>query len=166
METTAGESIRRDVFERLNRRAPTRQAYALRMAPMIDMIFLLLIFFLVTAKWRPEEDFLPLQLPTAQGQDAVFGRPDPLEIHILATATGCGIRMGEFGEVQIDNRTIDADMAVLMDRMGDCLRAQKRFAGDPVEIVCGPDLKWEHLARIYNLFYGAGLSDITFRMTE
>jgi hypothetical protein len=53
-----------------------------------------------------------------------------------------------------------------MAKMNECMLAQKRFAGDPVEIICGPDVKWEHLARIYNLFFGAGLTDITFRMTE
>jgi biopolymer transport protein ExbD len=166
LETTASESIHRDFFDRLGRRAPSRGGYALRMAPMIDMIFLLLIFFLVTAKWRPQEDFLPFQLPAAQVQNGVLGRPEAMEIYISATASGCEIRIGELHPVQIDNETIDANLAVLMEKMNECMLAQKRFAGDPVEIICGPDVKWEHLARIYNLFFGAGLTDITFRMTE
>ncbi len=138
----------------------------MRMAPMIDMIFLLLIFFLVTAKWRPQEDFLPFQLPAAQAQSAVLGRPEAMEIYISATPSGCEVRIGELHPVQIDNETIDASLAVLMAKMNECMLAQKRFSGDPVEIICGPDVKWEHLARIYNLFFGAGLTDITFRMTE
>jgi len=35
-----------------------------------------------------------------------------------------------------------------------------------VEIICQPKVKWEYLAKIYNTFYGAGLTDITFAMTE
>ena len=166
METTASESIHRDVFERLERRAPSRAGYTLRMAPMIDMIFLLLIFFLVTAKWRPQEEFLPFQLPGAQAQNGALGCPEAMEICISATPSGCEVRIGELHAVQIDNATIDANLAVLMEKMNECMLAQKRFAGDPVEIICGPDVKWEHLARIYNLFFGAGLTDITFRMTE
>jgi biopolymer transport protein ExbD len=136
------------------------------MAPMIDMIFLLLIFFLVTAKWRPQEDFLPFQLPAAQAQNGVLAFSEAMEIYISATPSGCEVRIGELHPVQIDNETIDANLAVLMAKMNECMLAQKRFAGDPVEIICGPDVKWEHLARIYNLFFGAGLTDITFRMTE
>jgi len=166
LETTASESIHRDVFDRLDRRAPSRAGYTLRMAPMIDMIFLLLIFFLVTAKWRPQEDFLPFQLPVAEAQNGVLGCPEAMEIYISATPSGCEVRIGELHPVQIDNETIDANLAVLMEKMNECMLAQKRFAGDPVEIICGPDVKWEHLARIYNLFFGAGLTDITFRMTE
>jgi len=166
LETAASESIHRDVFERLDRRAPSRAGYTLRMAPMIDMIFLLLIFFLVTAKWRPQEDFLPFQLPGAQAQNGVLGCPEAMEIYISATPSGCEVRIGELHPVQIDNKTIDANLTLLMAKMNECMLAQKRFAGDPVEIICGPDVKWEHLARIYNLFFGTGLTDITFRMTE
>ncbi|MCK4293710.1 MAG: biopolymer transporter ExbD [Planctomycetes bacterium] len=166
METTGIDSIQREVFDRLSRRARPRRGSALRMAPMIDMIFLLLIFFLVTAKWRPQEDFLPFQLPAAQAQDAVLGRPEALEIHIFATQIGCRVQIGQLHTVQIDNETIDANLALLMDKIAESLRTQKRFAGDPVEIICGPEVKWEYLAKIYNLFFGAGLTDITFRMTE
>ena len=136
------------------------------MAPMIDMIFLLLIFFLVTAKWRPQEDFLPLQLASAQARDASLGRPEPLEIHILAASNGCTVRIGQADVIQIDDGSIEADLATMTEKMEASLLAQKRFADDPVEIICGEDVKWEHLARIYNVFFGAGLTDITFRMTE
>ena len=158
------ESIQRDIFRRVF--TSRRRLFALRMAPMIDMIFLLLIFFLVAAKWRPQEDFLPLRLPVAQAQERRIGQPEPLIIHIFSTQTGCQVQIGEFGAVQIDNEDIEADLALLMEKTGDCLLAQKRFADDPIEIICGPEVKWDHLAKIYNMFFGAGLTDITFAMTE
>ena len=68
--------------------------------------------------------------------------------------------------VQIENQTIEANLAALMEKMEKCLLAQKRFATDPIEIICEPEVKWEHLAKIYNMFFGAGLTDITFQMTE
>ena len=155
--------MQRDVFNRLN---STRRRPTLRMAPMIDMIFLLLIFFFVAAKWRPEENFLPFQLPTAQAQNHRLGKPEPLIIHIFATETGCQVQIGQFRTVQIENKKIEANLAVLMEEIRKCLLAQKRFATDPIEIVCAPEVRWEHLAKIYNVFFGAGLTDITFRMTE
>ena len=158
------ESIQRDVFNRLF--ATRRRRFTLRMAPMIDMIFLLLIFFLVAAKWRPEEDFLPFKLPTAQAQDYRVGAPEPLLISISATATGCIVRIGTLGSVQIHNQRIEQDLVALMEKMQECLTAQKRYATDPIEIICSPEIKWQYVAKIYNIFFGAGLTDITFRMTE
>ena len=156
--------MQRDGFNRVfsNRRRP----FTLRMAPMIDMVFLLLIFFLVAAKWRPQEDFLPFQLPLAQAHEQRIGKPEPLMIHISATQTGCQVQIGQSDAVQIENQTIEANLAVLMEQIEKCLLAQKRFATDPIEIVCAPEVKWEHLTKIYNTFFGAGLTDITFRMTE
>lgn len=143
-----------------------RHPFALRMAPMIDIIFLLLIFFFVAAKWRPTEDFLPFQLSAAHAQNLAIGKPEPLIIHIWETQAGCNVQIGQFQTVQIENETIEANLAVLMEQMNNCLLAQKRFATDPIEIVCSPEVKWDHLAKIYNMFFGAGLTDITFRMTE
>lgn len=166
MEPTSNGSIHEDVFGGLRRRAPHRRGFGLRMVPMIDMIFLLLIFFLVAAKWRPQEDFLPLHLAAAQAQDAVLTRPEPLEIHIFTIPAGCRVQIGRADEVKIDDSTIEADLAAMIAKIQACLLAQKRFAGDPIEIICNGDVKWDHLAKIYNVFFGAGLTDITFRMTE
>ena len=157
-------SVRRDILSRLN--GGRRSSFTLRMAPMIDMTFLLLIFFLVAAKWRPKEDFLPFQLPAAQAQEHRIGRPEPLMIYIFATQTGCQVQVGQSGDVQIKDETVEADLAILMEEIRKHLDAQKRYAGDPIEIVCSPEVKWDYLTKIYNMFFGAGLTDITFQMTE
>jgi biopolymer transport protein ExbD len=156
--------MRRDICKEVF--ASRRHPFTLRMAPMIDMIFLLLIFFLVAAKFRPQEDFLPFQLPTAHTQRQAIGKPEPLTIHISTTHSGCQVQISRLHTVQIENENIEADLVVLMEKIKECLLAQKRFADDPVEIVCDAEVKWQHLAKIYNLLYGAGLTDITFQMTE
>jgi hypothetical protein len=53
-----------------------------------------------------------------------------------------------------------------MEKTRQCLLEQKRYASDPVEIICASEVKWEYLAKIYNIFIGMGFTDITFRMTE
>lgn len=164
METTENESMQKVISHRLS--TGRRRYFTLRMAPMIDMIFLLLIFFLVAAKWRPEENFLPFQLPAAQAQERRLVKPEPLIIQIRPTETGCEVQIGQLSTIQIKNETAEANLSALMEEIEKSLLAQKRFATDPIEIVCDPDVKWEHLAKIYNIFYGAGLTDITFRMTE
>ncbi|MHC4361958.1 MAG: ExbD/TolR family protein [Planctomycetota bacterium] len=164
METVETERMQQTILRRLS--TGRRQYLTLRMAPMIDMVFLLLIFFLVAAKWRPAEDFLPFQLGTAQARPTGLVKPEPLIIQITATQTGCQVRIGNLSTVRITNQTTETDLANLMQETEKCLLAQKRFATDPIEIVCDPELRWEHLAKIYNILYGAGLTDITFRMTE
>ena len=153
-----------DIFNRI---FPSRRSrFTLRMAPMIDMIFLLLIFFIVAGKWRPQENFLPFDMPAAQAGSLQFGRPEPLMIHISATQTGCQVQIGQLYTVQIEDSRLVADLTVLMERIRQTLLDQKRFATDPVEVVCEPEVKWDHVAKIYNLFFGTGLTDITFQMTE
>jgi biopolymer transport protein ExbD len=154
------------ILDRLNTRR--RSPIGLRMAPMIDMIFLLLIFFLVAAKWRPKEDFLPLQLATAGTSIQSAGKPEPLTIQILATQTngGCRVQIGTAYAVDISSQKTEEGLAVMMEKTRQCLLEQKRYASDPVEIICASQVKWEYLAKIYNVIIGMGFTDITFRMTE
>lgn len=164
MKTEITQNSKRAIFGQT--KYAQRHRFGLRMAPMIDIIFLLLIFFLVASKWRPAEDFLPFQLPAAQAQEHRLGKPEPLMIYIFATETGCQVQIDQLHNVKIENENIDEDLAILMQKMQNCMLTQKRYVTDPVEIVCDPKLKWEHLAKIYNVFYGAGLTDITLPMTE
>jgi biopolymer transport protein ExbD len=164
LETVEKENMQREIFNRVF--ANRKRHFTLRMVPMIDMIFLLLIFFFVAAKYRPEENFLPLQLPAAQAQEYRLGKPEPLIINISAIDTGCQVQIGQFRTVQIENEKMEANLVALMEEIRNCLRQQKRVASDPIEIVCSPEVKWEHVAKIYNMFFGAGLTDITFRMTQ
>ena len=164
MDMLNRQNIQTHIFNRLFARP--RRSFTLRMAPMIDMIFLLLIFFLVAAKWRPKEDFLHFQLPTARGQTLRIGKPEPLIIQIAATATGCEVQVGQSRRAGIENQTIEENLAMLTRQISDTLVEQKRYAADPVEIICAPDVKWDYLAKIYNVLYTMGLTDITFQMTE
>ncbi len=138
----------------------------LRMAPMIDIIFLLLIFFLVAAKWRPAEDFLPLELPRASAATAAPGRTEPLAIYLFPTDAGAEVQIGQEATVPLPDENLSPALAELMEQLSDIMTRQGRHTGDPIEIITHSRLEWRYLAKIYNLFYGAGLSDITFQMTE
>jgi biopolymer transport protein ExbD len=135
---------------------------------MIDLIFLLLIFFIVAVRWRPQENFLPLQLPTANAGTAVQPtvKPEPLAFQITPTNAGCRVQIGASYAVDIPSQNPEQGLASLMEQTKQCLLEQKRYATDPVEIICAGKVKWENLARIYNVLYGMGLTDITFQMTR
>lgn len=164
METLRNQSIMGGFLPGLA--SNCRRGFSLQMAPMIDIIFLLLLFFLVAAKWRPQESFLPFHLPAADTQQREFGKPEPLVIRILTTQTGCNVQIGQSQIVQIANQTIEEDLAALTGKMRDCMLEQKRFVTDPVEIICQPSVKSRYWVKIYNVLAGLKLTDITISMTE
>ncbi len=159
-----GENIQkkmlRDVFE------SKKGSLVLRMAPMIDIIFLLLIFFLVAARWRPEERFLPIKLSAAQAGDLRIAAPDSLIIELTMQDDACRLTVAETVKAVIYPHSLEQDMVYALEKIQLTLENQKRRVDDPVEIVCSEDLCWDYLAKIYNILYGAGMTDITFRMTE
>ena len=146
--------------------AKRKSQFAIRMAPLIDIIFLLLIFFLVSANFRPQENFLPIKLSSPQQSQRTLAKPEPLEIYIFATEKGCDVRITKLHSVLINEGSINDDLVVLIEKIRLALETQKRKPDDPVEIICSDDVKWEHLTKIYNLFHGSGMTDITFRMTR
>lgn len=156
----AGDNIRTDGLRRILRRP--KVSFSLRMAPMIDMVFLLLIFFLVAVRWRPQEDFIPFRLQSAQGATVTLARPEPLRVFISVTQKGCLVDIGGVQSVEIESDSFDAGLAELMEKITSVMNEQKRYADDPVSIICAPDVKSLYWVRICNVFYGMNFTDITF----
>jgi biopolymer transport protein ExbD len=62
----------------------------LRIAPLIDTVFLLLIFFLVTAEAPTRETTLRLKIRRAEGEAAAAGR----ELLVVRLDAECGMEVG------------------------------------------------------------------------
>ena len=152
------------VFERMSTKG--RRGFSLRMAPMIDRIFLLLIFFLVAAKWRPEEELPPFRLPAARAASPAVGRLEPLRLHVSQTAEGCMVRIDSYALISLRKESFAEDLSRLMTQTERIMRSQRRVTSDPMEIACEEEVSWDYVARIYNVLCTAGLSDITFLITE
>ena len=60
----------------------------MQMGPMIDMVFLLLVFFMVTAKPVKDEADISIGLPGAVSQEETLDIPDEQRIVIQETWTG------------------------------------------------------------------------------
>lgn len=136
--------------------------------PMIDIIFLLLTFFILTANFRLPEDFLALKLPSTSSSHGL-GIIEPFHIDIAPTDTGYAVSLGGNAnslQVAIHENTSDADLALLAQSLLDSLNAQKRTAADPVEITCDDRIRWDSLVKIYNIINAAGIEDVTFNINE
>lgn len=164
MEASGDMAIRGRVLGQITRRGS--RGFSLRMAPMIDVIFLLLIFFVVAAKWRPQEDFLPFRLPAAGAAVPMAGRVEPLRLHVAPAENGCMVYINESETIQLHDEGFNEGLAQMMQRMQQIMVSQKRTTSDPVEIICDREVRWENVARVYNLLCSAGLNDVTFEMTE
>jgi biopolymer transport protein ExbD len=66
---------------------------AINLTPMIDVVFLLIIFFMVGARFTEMERQLDVQLPTAAGIEPLTARPDPITINVT-----------ESGEIDVRSR--------------------------------------------------------------
>jgi biopolymer transport protein ExbD len=164
MQEAYGDSIRAELSRRLgNRRGRTIN---LRVIPMIDVLFLLLILFILTSSFRPAESFLPFVLPKLEGAGTGAAVVEPLEIFVNATRSGCSIHVGQAGGVAVSEKEAEAGIVAFADRLAEVMKRQKRTAGDPVEIVCQDGVEWQYVVKVYDVLYGMGVGDITFRMTE
>lgn len=132
----------------------------LRMTPMIDVIFLLLTFFVLTAKFREPEQKLPILLGQAQA-GAVSGSDEPAAIHIEASAEGCAVRIGADPTVSIYAENPAEGLLILTRQIQNTLTA-----GRPVELYCEDAVSWDLVVKIYDVLYAMGAQNITFRINE
>ncbi len=156
--------LAREVAVAIRRRRTS--GVGVRMAPMIDVVFLLLTFFILTFRFRTPEEFLPITFPSP-AQARQIGIVEPLEIRINARAGGCAIAFGTIDRTQesvIDAKTLDADLLGMAAQFVEVLKSQHRTINDPVVIICGDDVPWDYLVKIYNVFHSMGINDVTFGM--
>ena len=64
-----------------NSRSKTEEA-TINLTPMIDVVFLLVIFFLVGSEFSEAESKIPVNVPTAGQMQAITRGPDELIVEI------------------------------------------------------------------------------------
>lgn len=159
---TPSGKIEESILEDIENNKKIFSNLCLRLTPLIDVIFLLLIFFFISAQFRPPEAVLPLGLPTAQANSSV-SIVEPLTVYILSAPEGCEIQIDQ-ENVNITAENIKQDLADFVDKFAGILKEQKRVLSDPVILVFDDDVQWDYVAKIYNLLYGLGANDLTFRL--
>lgn len=122
----------------------------LGMAPMIDVVFLLLIFFMCTASWKLLENQMPSQLPRAglgdQSQQDDF---DPIRVRLSRSATGVLVEC-------------DGQACGTFDGLVERLRARSRIVQLPVLIEGEPTVPFGHMVAALDACYRADLRSVAF----
>ncbi len=137
-----------------------RNSFNLRMTPMIDVVFLLLIFFLVAANWKAEESYLPLKLSSAKA-DTELIEIEPLQIKLSQQNNKCRLHLSS-KTITLEQANLTSDIAEFQRRLKNIMDKQKRSSSDPVELICNDGVKWNYIARIYDVLYGMQITDVTF----
>lgn len=142
------------------RRSVMHTLVTLNMTPMIDIIFNLLIFFIVGTRFAEVEGVLRSELPKAPSGGATASIPLlPIRIRLApdpATPDGCLIRIDNVTQIP---RTFH-DLAGLLEELkGDYWGYD---SDTPVVIVAGDDVQWQHVVDAFNAGRIAKYSNIQF----
>ncbi len=132
----------------------------LDISSLIDVCFLLLIYFLVTSTIAPRETDLGMSLPAANPSNEQ-PKIEPMFIRVDAGGviyTGVGA-----GQQQLDSDASVRDVP-LLDSQLDLYAAAARSAGSTplVQVYVDPGTTQQRVIDVLNSLAGAGISSVTF----
>ncbi len=157
MRQNAAQFFRRRMIRRRREQEQTDQG-GLDISSLIDVSFLLLIYFLVTSTLDPKEGDLQLTMPPPGGSpnQPVFDFDIPL---IAVDADGRVTMQEELVETETDNR----DLVTLEDRLSTYVEAQQLYGkGDrpAVKLEVDDSVGGQRFIDVMNCFAGVGIEDV------
>ena len=110
------------------------------LSPMIDMIFLLLVFFIVSTMYMSEIKTIPIRLPVAQNAETV-------------SKSNFSVTIKKDGSVYLDEDQIDVDLLVSNAAM-----ESKRDSSFSVIIRADGDASYKLVIELMDKLKGAGVT--------
>jgi biopolymer transport protein ExbD len=121
-----------------------------QMAPMVDVVFLLLFFFITTQIFSQWETEINITLPTASTGDTPQRLPGEIIINILAD-----------GETLVNQRVLDEPgLAALLQDLSAI------YPGQPVLLRADKTAAYEHVIRVLDQCRSADIWNIAFATIE
>jgi len=128
----------------------------INMAPMIDMVFLLLIFFMVASKLAQMER-VPVELPVADKSKVPDETPHRQMISILPAKEGA-----DQAQIFMNLETID-NLEDFATKIGAMYAANENMK---VYMRADKDVKYKHIKQIMDACSGVGIADVVFGTFE
>jgi len=144
------------VRRRIRGRAQSR--LLLNLAPMIDVTFLLLIFFSVTTTFKRAEGFLATKMPKDAGRPSVALPISPIVVRVQQYGPDAGdyrLRVDNFANAPA---TFGELTQFLIDVQGNPGFDRET----PVVIAAEPDVAWDHVVNGWIAAVRAGSKNINF----
>ena len=149
---------------RLLRDPRARARVSLSITPMIDVVFQLLIYFLLTAGFMGNERHLRAEMPgersdRAQRAELALER-EPLVIRLARDRGALAIELGGGLAPPRDARGLEQ---VLRDALVGPDSPRGFFTADhPIRIAAAPDVPWQDVVEIFNAVVAAGYRSVAF----
>lgn len=123
-----------------------------QIAPMVDVVFVLMLFFMASAGMQVAEKELSINLPSGTAAKASDVPATPIIVTIAAD-----------GAVQINGTSFDPANSTELNGTRDKLKELMSFgAKDPVVIQPAPDARQEQIVRVLNAAAAAGVRNLSF----
>ena len=153
-------------YHSLRSRRRSHPRMQLCMAPMIDVVFLLLVFFLLAANFRSREGFLPTEIPQ-QTSNAELMEMEPLSLLLTSLPDGsCQIQIGSARTITIASQSPQTDFTMLSQQLLEVLNEHGRNLDDAVKIIPDSKTKWDHVVKTYDALWQINLRNIIFTMVD
>jgi biopolymer transport protein ExbD len=140
-------------------------AMGLRMTAMIDVIFLLLTFFVLTARFQQPESHLNVTLPKPAVGTEQSAAKEPLSIRLETANLRCSVLLPQAETILLVPDTLSANLADLHHRLT-AIFPLYDIAGQGVELRCDDAVQWDYVVKVYDVLYRAGAMKITFVTEE
>ncbi len=150
-------------MRRERRGIPERTSFALSITPMIDVVFLLLVYFLLTSGFGSNERLLRTQPAPERAQPAAESMSlevEPLVIGLTRGDDGTRIALPEGLARVRDAAALEVALrAVLLSQAS----PSGMYAADhPVRLVPAPDVPWVDVVAAFHAVTRAGYRSIAF----
>ena len=133
----------------------------LNMAAMIDIVFLLLVFFMCTTSFAPPEDNLTTNIPQVNSDAMVSPDFEPVRIQLMQVP-------GASTEDVWANVTIicDGQICPTFEDLTVLLRLRREIADVAVIIDAGDNVAYEHMIAVVDVCRAVGLERVAFAAGE
>jgi len=126
--------------------AQTPELPGFQITPMIDVVFLLLTFFVTTSIFSQWENEVTIQLPYAESADAPQRYPGEVIINL-----------GTDGVI-----TVNQNILSVADLHQRCAFLSKEFPGHPIVIRAHRETNYEHVMTVIDACRRGGIHNISF----
>ena len=137
---------------------PPGRSYAPNLAPMVDVVMVILVFFMLGARLAVEEGALPTELPSqiGPGGGASVTIIPTIHIALLETPDGHGCQIFIM-DTQLPDGSFATLRAVLKKKQDDGANPDGR-----VLIEASPNVEYQHVISAMDSCVGAGFANIQF----
>jgi biopolymer transport protein ExbD len=124
-----------------------------QIAPMVDVVFVLLLFFMASAGSQIVPKELTINLPSGRSESKLGPPPTPIIIDIFSD-----------GKVQMNNRVYDTPVSKELPELRNWLKDTINKFGDKDPVIIRPDprTKHERVIDVLNAAAASGVRNLTF----